>query len=128
MSTHAVPLTVFACECVGVSGAGSGTDSAVLLQRVALARAVYARPDVLLFDDPLSAVDANVGEHIFNKCINGEITQGATRVLVTNQLHLLPQCSSMCVHCGPLHSLSWLARVLTLSLYTHRVVACDAAT
>ena len=29
--------------------------------RVALARAVYARADVLLFDDPLSAVDAHVG-------------------------------------------------------------------
>ena len=38
-------------------------------QRVSLARAVYFNADVYLLDDPLSAVDAHVGKHIFDKVI-----------------------------------------------------------
>lgn len=38
-------------------------------QRVSLARAVYRKTDVYLLDDPLSAVDAHVGQHIFDKVI-----------------------------------------------------------
>lgn len=38
-------------------------------QRVSLARAVYCNADVYLCDDPLSAVDAHVGKHIFEKVI-----------------------------------------------------------
>ena len=35
--------------------------------RVSLARAVYRRADVYLLDDPLSAVDAAVSRHIFDR-------------------------------------------------------------
>ena len=35
--------------------------------RISLARALYNDPDIYLFDDPLSAVDANVGRYIFDK-------------------------------------------------------------
>ena len=38
-----------------------------------LARAVYSNADVYLLDDPLSAVDSNVGKHIFEKVL-GKIT------------------------------------------------------
>ena len=38
-------------------------------QRVALARAVYSQSDLILLDDPLSAVDSHVGKHIFTKVI-----------------------------------------------------------
>lgn len=38
-------------------------------QRVSLARAVYRKADVYMLDDPLSAVDAHVGQHIFDKVI-----------------------------------------------------------
>uniref|UniRef100_A0A8W8INE2 ABC-type glutathione-S-conjugate transporter n=1 Tax=Magallana gigas TaxID=29159 RepID=A0A8W8INE2_MAGGI len=61
-------------------------------QRVSLARAVYQNADVYLLDDPLSAVDANVGKHIFEKVVgpNG-ILNHKTRILVTHGLTCLPQ-------------------------------------
>lgn len=36
---------------------------------MSLARAVYRKSDVYLLDDPLSAVDAHVGQHIFDRVI-----------------------------------------------------------
>ncbi|KAK3753079.1 hypothetical protein QZH41_019291, partial [Actinostola sp. cb2023] len=56
--------------------------------RVSLARAVYSDADIFLLDDPLSAVDAKVGQRIFDKCICGELS-GRLRVLVTHQLQYL---------------------------------------
>ena len=41
-------------------------------QRVSLARAVYQDADVYIMDDPLSAVDAHVGKHIFKNVIGNE--------------------------------------------------------
>ena len=38
-------------------------------QRVSLARAIYNQNDIYIFDDPLSAVDAHVGKHLFDKVI-----------------------------------------------------------
>ncbi|CAM9846341.1 unnamed protein product, partial [Heterosigma akashiwo] len=65
-------------------------------QRVALARALYGRPDVLLLDDALSAVDAAVGAHLFHRAVLG--TKGATRVLVTHQVGLtLPHADRVLV-------------------------------
>lgn len=37
--------------------------------RVSLARAVYSEADILLLDDPLSAVDAHIGKRLFFDCI-----------------------------------------------------------
>ena len=64
--------------------------------RVALARAMYLEADVYLLDDPLSAVDVAVGQHIFEHVIKALVEQGKTVVLVTNHLHFLPECDSIC--------------------------------
>ncbi|KAM3966702.1 ATP-binding cassette subfamily C member 4 [Aphomia sociella] len=56
--------------------------------RINLARAVYREADIYLLDDPLSAVDANVGRQLFEGCIEGYLS-GKTVVLVTHQLHYL---------------------------------------
>lgn len=41
-----------------------------------MARAVYHDADIYLLDDPLAAVDAHVGKHMFQKCIVDELLQG----------------------------------------------------
>ncbi|XP_042578213.1 multidrug resistance-associated protein 1-like isoform X3 [Cyprinus carpio] len=67
-------------------------------QRVSLARAVYRKADIYLLDDPLSAVDAHVGQHIFEKVFgpNG-VLKNKTRILVTHGLSFLPQADLILV-------------------------------
>ncbi|KAJ2240406.1 hypothetical protein GGH97_004678, partial [Coemansia sp. RSA 475] len=53
--------------------------------RVSLARAVYARADIYLLDDPLAAVDAHVGKHIFTHVLGPQgMLKSRARILVTN--------------------------------------------
>ena len=56
--------------------------------RVELARAVYSNADIYLLDDPLSAVDAKVGQHIFKTCVHG-LLRKSTRIIVTHNLQAL---------------------------------------
>ncbi|XP_075035855.1 multidrug resistance-associated protein 1-like [Mixophyes fleayi] len=67
-------------------------------QRISIARAVYRKCDVYLLDDPLSAVDAHVGQHLFEQVIgpNG-LLKGKTRVLVTHGIGFLPQVDMIIV-------------------------------
>ncbi|XP_028913669.1 multidrug resistance-associated protein 6 isoform X3 [Ornithorhynchus anatinus] len=65
-------------------------------QRVSLARAVYRRASVYLLDDPLSAVDAHVGQHIFDHIIGPDgLLKDTTRILVTHAVSVLPRVDSI---------------------------------
>ncbi|KAH0363074.1 P-loop containing nucleoside triphosphate hydrolase protein, partial [Aureobasidium melanogenum] len=60
-------------------------------QRLNIARAIYSGAELILMDDPLSAVDAQVGQHIMNNAICG-LLKDRCRILATHQLHLLHRC------------------------------------
>ena len=62
--------------------------------RVSLARAIYSDADIYLLDDPLSAVDAKVGKHLFDRCIK-EFLAERVRILVTHQLQVLKHTDSI---------------------------------
>uniref|UniRef100_A0A452GX19 ABC-type glutathione-S-conjugate transporter n=1 Tax=Gopherus agassizii TaxID=38772 RepID=A0A452GX19_9SAUR len=67
-------------------------------QRVSLARAVYSDADIYLLDDPLSAVDAHVGKHLFDQVLGPDgLLQGKTRILVTHSVSFLPRTDEIVV-------------------------------
>ncbi|KAF5900053.1 canalicular multispecific organic anion transporter 1-like, partial [Clarias magur] len=67
-------------------------------QRVSVARAAYSSADVFLLDDPLSAVDAHVGKHLFERVIgpNG-LLKDKTRILITHGISFLPHVDEIIV-------------------------------
>ena len=56
--------------------------------RIAIARALYSDNNIFLFDDPISALDANVGMKIIKNCII-KFLNGKTRILVTHALQFV---------------------------------------
>lgn len=64
--------------------------------RLSLARAVYARADVYLLDDPLSAVDQHVGRHIIRHILGPDgLLATKTRILATNAVSILNQANEV---------------------------------
>lgn len=62
--------------------------------RVSLARAVYARADIYLLDDVLSAVDSHVGRHIIDNVLGPRgLLNTKTRILATNAISVLSHAS-----------------------------------
>ena len=65
-------------------------------RRVSVARAAYSNSDVIIFDDPLSALDPEVALKLFDECTIGFLSD-KTRLLVTNQLQCLSKCDYIVV-------------------------------
>lgn len=64
--------------------------------RISIARAIYSEFDILLMDDPLSALDAHVKKEIFEKvCL--EYLNGKTRILVTHAIDFLDKVDRILV-------------------------------
>ncbi|KAG4028259.1 hypothetical protein MFRU_023g00940 [Monilinia fructicola] len=66
--------------------------------RLTLARAVYARADIYLLDDCLSAVDQHVGRHLIDNVFGPTgLLGGKTRVLATNSIPVLKEANLICL-------------------------------
>ncbi|KAG9063053.1 hypothetical protein KI688_004653 [Linnemannia hyalina] len=67
-------------------------------QRVSLARAAYQDADIYLLDDPLSAVDAHVDQHLWQNLIGPRgLLKDKTRLLVTHGIHHLSEVDQIVV-------------------------------
>lgn len=87
--------------------------------RISLARALYTDSDCFLLDDPLSAVDAAVAKHLFDKCIKDFLKKKCV-ILVTHQLQFVKAADQIivlkngsCLACGT------YSDVLNKGQYTH---------
>jgi len=91
-------------------------------QRVCLARAAYHDADLVLLDNPLSAVDQHTSKHIFDRCIKGLLADKAV-VLIAHQLELLPQVGEVLTDQVHLHMMIWtcLACMPYIGSVTHSV-------
>ncbi|KAE8625593.1 hypothetical protein XENTR_v10006329 [Xenopus tropicalis] len=63
-------------------------------QRISLARALYSERSVVLLDDPLSAVDVQVGAQLFKKAIKHGMMNRIV-LFVTHQLQYLVECDEV---------------------------------
>ncbi|CAF4607105.1 unnamed protein product, partial [Rotaria sp. Silwood2] len=64
--------------------------------RVNIARALYRDADIYLLDDPLSAVDAKVSKHLFDKSIKNYL-RDKIRILVTHQIQFLQDATKIII-------------------------------
>ncbi len=64
--------------------------------RISLARAVYAESDIILMDDPISALDAHVRKAVFHQVLQG-MCKNKTRILATHAVDFLHLCDRIIV-------------------------------
>lgn len=96
-SEFAHDLTLLADGAQTMIGERGATLSGGQQQRLSIARALYGAPELLVLDDPLSAVDPAVGEAIFQQAVLDFAKEGGAVLMATNQMHLLERCDHIVV-------------------------------
>lgn len=76
-------------------------------QRISLARALYSDRDIYILDDPFSALDAHVANHVFRHAIRKQLRL-KTVIFVTHQL----QVNLLCPDWSDCRPLSWRSHCL----------------
>ena len=64
--------------------------------RISMARAVYANKDIILMDDPLSALDVHTKKQVFEQVLSGMLRY-KTRILITHAIDLLDKVDRVIV-------------------------------
>src|SRR5438105_12134849 len=64
-------------------------------QRVSIARAIVKQPQVLIFDDCLSAVDTRTEEEILSNL--GRIMQGKTSIIISHRISTIKNADNILV-------------------------------
>jgi ATP-binding cassette subfamily B multidrug efflux pump len=64
-------------------------------QRVSIARAIVKQPQILIFDDCLSAVDTRTEEEILNNL--GNIMQGKTSIIIAHRISTIKNADKILV-------------------------------
>ncbi|CAG9318093.1 unnamed protein product [Blepharisma stoltei] len=91
-----IDLDNFANKDETIVGDNGITLSGGQKARISLARILYANRDVILLDDPLSAVDSEVSSFIFKNCIK-DYLKNKTVILVTHQIHLISEADKLLI-------------------------------
>jgi ATP-binding cassette, subfamily C (CFTR/MRP), member 4 len=96
--------------------------------RIGLARALYRDADVLVLDDPLSAVDAKVGRQLFNEAIlELAVNRGRTVILATHQHQYVTEATCVLTIGGKIEHVGSYEDCVTASNGKLKAHSADAA-